>query len=378
MISIWEKETFFAPQDVIIVGSGLVGLWSAFYLKKKHPKLKITIVDRGVIPTGASTRNAGFACFGSLTELMHDAQTMGTDKMLEVTEMRFKGMQSIQKHFKKKTIDLEWCGGYELLNANLLSTDNLHSNMAYINRLLTAITGTKQTFTTADKKIAAFGFANTKHLVQNKLEGALHSGKLLQKLVQQVQCLGVQVLTGIEIKNFEEANGQIELTCHPLFKLTASQLLVCTNAFAKELLPHLDIVPARGQILLTSPVKDLPFKGTFHSEEGYYYFRNFGNAVLLGGARHKAFDEEQTHAMTTSGKVQTHLEDYLNEVVLPHHKNQYSIINRWSGIMAMGGEKMPIVKQLTARIFCAVRMSGMGVALAPTVAQDVSKLMWQH
>lgn len=74
MVSVWEKETFFAPQDIIIAGSGFVGLWSAFYLKKRNPKLKITIRDKGIIPTGASTRNAGFACFGSLTELLADEQ----------------------------------------------------------------------------------------------------------------------------------------------------------------------------------------------------------------------------------------------------------------------------------------------------------------
>jgi glycine/D-amino acid oxidase-like deaminating enzyme len=45
MISIWEKESFYAPQDVVIVGSGFVGLWSALQLKKRNPKLKITIVD---------------------------------------------------------------------------------------------------------------------------------------------------------------------------------------------------------------------------------------------------------------------------------------------------------------------------------------------
>jgi hypothetical protein len=33
--------------------------------------------------------------------------------------------------------------------------------------------------------------------------------------------------------------------------------------------------------------------------------------------------------------------------------------------MAMGAEKTPIVKQLSERQFCAVRLSGMGVALAP-------------
>src|SRR5277367_3561877 len=60
LLSIWEKESFFAPADIVIAGSGLVGLWSAYYLKKKAPRLSITVVERGLIPSGASTRNAGF------------------------------------------------------------------------------------------------------------------------------------------------------------------------------------------------------------------------------------------------------------------------------------------------------------------------------
>ena len=114
MISIWEKETFFAPQDIIIIGSGFVGLWSAFQLKRKQPLLRITILERGLIPTGASTRNAGFACFGSLSELVHDGHLMGTDKMLELVAMRFKGLERIQKFFKAEKIDFALTGGYEL------------------------------------------------------------------------------------------------------------------------------------------------------------------------------------------------------------------------------------------------------------------------
>ena len=101
-VSIWEKESFYAPKDVIIIGSGLAGLWTALYLKKKKPGISVTIVDRGIIPTGASTRNAGFACFGSLTELLHDAATNGEDKMLALVEMRYRGLQRIQKVFGKK------------------------------------------------------------------------------------------------------------------------------------------------------------------------------------------------------------------------------------------------------------------------------------
>jgi aspartate oxidase len=38
MVSVWEKETFFAPQDVVIAGSGFAGLWSAFFIKNHHQK----------------------------------------------------------------------------------------------------------------------------------------------------------------------------------------------------------------------------------------------------------------------------------------------------------------------------------------------------
>jgi glycine/D-amino acid oxidase-like deaminating enzyme len=137
----------------------------------------------------------------------------------------------------------------------------------------------------------------------------------------------------------------------------------------------LDIIPARGQVLVTSGIKDLPWQGSFHSDEGYYYFRNLGKKVLLGGARNKAFREEETTQMQISDTIQNELERYLDEVILPNNKGQYTIDYRWSGIMAMGSEKMPIVKEVEPNIFCAVRMSGMGVALAPVAGQTVSKLM---
>lgn len=376
MISIWERESFFAQQDIIIVGNGFVGLWSAFHLKKKKPNLRITIVDRGVIPTGASTRNAGFACFGSLSELIHDGKSTGAEKMLQLVEMRYKGLAVIQKYFCKKEIDFDLCGGYELYDeGDRKSSKKIVHNIEYLNSLLKPITKTKQTFKLIDNKIAGFGFGKTKHLIKNKLEGYLHSGKLVQALLRTVQEMGVQLFTSTEIKNFKRINGKIELRTNQPFNLVANQVLICTNAFAKELLPELDIVPVRGQVLVTSEITNLPWKGSFHSDEGFYYFRNIGKKVLLGGARNKAFLQEETTQMEITTNIQGELERYLNEVVLPKHKGQYTIDYRWTGIMAMGSEKMPIIKEMEPNVFCAVRMSGMGVALAPIVGKAVTKLM---
>jgi gamma-glutamylputrescine oxidase len=375
MVSVWEKETFFAPQDVVIAGSGFAGLWSAFFIKKKDPSSKVTVLDRGYIPAGASTRNAGFACFGSLSELIYDSKTFGTGKMLELVEKRYIGLETIGKYFKPASIDFDICGGYELYEPHRITGSRLSEDIDYMNSLLRGVTGKKKIFKRDDKKISDFGFADTQHLVKNNYEGYLHSGKLLRSLLQKVQSMGVQVFNDFEVKRFEPTGKGLEIYTNHDIKFTSKQLLVCTNAFAKQLLPDLDIVPARGQVLLTSSLKNLPWKGSFHSDEGFYYFRNLGNRVLLGGARNKAFEAERTGEMAITGFIQSQLENYLDRVILPGRKTDYVIEQRWSGIMAMGDEKLPVIKQVQPQVFCAVRMSGMGVALAPVVAQEVTKMM---
>jgi phosphotransferase system IIA component len=43
--------------------------------------------------------------------------------------------------------------------------------------------------------------------------------------------------------------------------------------------------------------------------------------------------------------------------------------------MAVGKEKKPLIQKINDHIFCAVRMSGMGVALAPQVGKIVAGML---
>jgi len=372
--SVWEKETFFAHKDVIIVGSGLVGLWSAYYLKKAAPQARILVAERGIIPTGASTRNAGFACIGSATELLADARKIGEQSMLEIVAMRYEGLQRIKKVFGNKEIQYERYGGYELItDAQYTRLKQLKNDLGWLNIILRKAIKDQKTFRIADKKIKNFGFKHTSHLIESKAEAQLHSGKLLQALLRKVQGMGVEVMTQTEVKNFEKASDKITLQTNLPVTLSCSQLLICTNGFATQLLPKIDVAPVRGQVLVTSPIKKLPFKGTFHFDEGFYYFRNLGNRVLLGGARNKAMQEENSDSLVTTDLIQEELERFLKEVILPRQK--YTIEHRWSGIMGMGSGKFPIIKRVEKNVYCAVRLSGMGVALSPVVGDIVARQM---
>jgi len=378
-LSFWEKESFFAPQDIIIIGSGFVGLWSALQLILKHPSYKITILEKGLIPTGASTRNAGFSCFGSPSELLGDVELMGEEKMWQLVNMRYKGLLEIKKHFSKEMIDYDACGGYECFTANSKDWEECNLKLDWLNDGLKNITGETNLFKIKDEAIKTFGFNGFKHLIENRLEAGLQPGKLIQVLLKKVQSLGVQVLTNIEVESYQNVGNNINVKTsisvneNENLHLTCKQLLLCTNAFTKKLFPKVDIVPNRGQVLITAPIKNLAIKGTFHFDKGYYYFRNVGDRLLLGGARNKAFGEENTDTMQTTTLIQAALQYFIKEHLLP--ETTYTISDAWSGIMAMGGDKTPIIQAIDEHVFCCVRMSGMGVALAPMAAIQVVKLM---
>lgn len=367
-ISIWEAETFYTPQDFIIVGAGFTGLWTAFFLKQKYPSKSVSVVERGAVPDGASLRNAGFACFGSYTEILSDIKTMGYEKTFQLVKGRFDGLKTIRQYFNESLFDYNNFGGYELI-----TNDDALNRLDEINNFVSSITEAKETYVLKDNYIERFGFQKVKHIIENSFEGGFHPGKLVMELIKKLVSMNVQFRFGTEIKEVEENENAVLLHTMDKSILKAGHVFLCTNAFTKSLLPNVDIVPARGQILLTEPIPNLQVKGAFHFDEGYYYFRNLNNRILLGGARNTSFETEYTLEPFTSLPVQQALENFLSTVILPGRKPQ--IEHRWAGIMAMGSEKYPIVKQINKRTLCAVRLSGMGVALAPTLAKQLVEMV---
>ena len=114
MFSYWEQQSF-TNYHYVVVGGGLVGLSTALSLKELHPQASILILERGVIPSGASTRNAGFACFGSLTELLSDMATLGAEGAQQLVADRWLGLQMLRERIGDDQLGYQCCGGCELL-----------------------------------------------------------------------------------------------------------------------------------------------------------------------------------------------------------------------------------------------------------------------
>ncbi len=371
-LSYWENNTYFHSVDVAIIGSGIVGLSAALSLKKKNKKQKIIILERGFLPMGASSKNAGFACFGSASELLDDLKTHSESEVGALVEKRWNGLQRLTNNLGKKNIDFHNWGGYEVFDSNS-EFNRCADKIDYLNKLTKPIIGKSKIYKVADDKIKTFGFKGVHHLILNTAEGQIDTGKMISTLINKVRDLGVEIINGFSVKTINDDANRVEIISENDFAFKVKKVIVATNGFAQQLLPKYDVQPARAQVIITQPIKNLKLKGTFHYQSGYYYFRNVGDRILFGGGRNLDFETEKTSDFGLTDVVQNKLEDMLQKMIIPYTKPHIDM--RWSGIMGVGKQKKSIVKVVSKNIFCAVRMGGMGVAIGSLVGEEVAELL---
>jgi glycine/D-amino acid oxidase-like deaminating enzyme len=368
-LSYWEIKTWLTDVDFAVIGSGIVGLSCALNLKHKYPSAKVLVLEKGMLPQGASTKNAGFACFGSLSEIIDDLKSHTPDEVLQLVKKRIEGLQLLRETLGDRAIDYQELGGYELfLDSDTVLYDSCLEKQDGINHLLYPVFKSE----VFSWKPNQFKFGNIKpNYSFNKYEGQIDTGKMMDALLIKAQKEGIKILNNCQVDSFSEDHSSVKVkTQH--FSFSTEHLLIATNGFASKLLPE-SVKPARAQVLITKPIKDLHIKGTFHLDQGYYYFRNIDSRILFGGGRNLDFKTEETSEFGQTHIIQHKLEELLARTILPN--TDFEIDQRWSGIMGIGLQKNPIVKQLSNRVYCGVRLGGMGVAIGSLVGKELANLI---
>jgi glycine/D-amino acid oxidase-like deaminating enzyme len=374
MWSYWEKKSFMEGFDLVLVGSGIVGLFAALDYKLRFPHKEVALIEGSTIPQGASTKNAGFACIGSPSELLDDIQSMGEEKVMELIHMRWQGLAKLRGVLGDAKIDYKPTGNVELFRKEEqdLAAHCLHK-MDFLNDLMQNAMGQSDVFSplALDRLPRIQGLSGA---LFNAAEGLIDTGKMMRALLAKTLGAGVLLLNGRKMLGYESHSQGVEIQLEGGMVLKTEKLLICTNAFGKTPAHWPEQIQAfRNQVFVFAcPNHGVPPAG-YHMDQGYLYFRTLdSDHLLIGGGRNHFPKEESTLDFGNTPQVEQHLQNLLEELLGRYLSKP---LVKWSGIIAMGESKVPIVKKIDDRVGLAVRLGGMGVAIGSLVGAQGASLM---
>ena len=254
-LSYWEQNSFIGRPDLLVIGSGIVGLTSALEFRRRFPQAIITVVERSPVAAGGSTRNAGFACFGSISEILNDLKNHNEQTVIGLIRARWEGLARLRKLLGDQNIDYKGTGNFEIFrdqDGDLF--EQCHSAIPEMNDLMEAATGERHVFKEQDKVISTMGLGKTAHLIWNKAEGMINTGKMMRALIQLAHQQNIQILNGVGVKSLSSENNHVAVQLDNNWEIKANRVIVATNGFARQLLPDISVHPARNLVLITQPL----------------------------------------------------------------------------------------------------------------------------
>ncbi len=144
--SYWEREEWLKPSGLLVIGGGITGASAALFYKQAFPEKEVLIVDKGFFPEGASTRNAGFACIGSISEHLADLQTSDEDTVFERIERRWNGLKLLRQTIGEEPMDYRQTGGCEIFTEQT-KFDASRKQISWFNRQLKERIGLEDVYT---------------------------------------------------------------------------------------------------------------------------------------------------------------------------------------------------------------------------------------
>lgn len=352
--SFWEREEWLNPPHLFVVGAGIVGASTALFYKQQHPDHDVVVADRGFAPYGASTRNAGFACIGSISEHLADLTKVGEETVFNRIERRWNGLKLLRKTIGDENMDYIHTGGYEIFS-DQEKFEQSGEQIDRMNQILEKRLGVEEVYSSTGYE----GYP----AIKNRVEGAINSGKMMRYLHEKLSKAGVRVWWNCPVTSVQSNR----VILNDSVEINPKKIVLAVNGFVSKL-ADVPVKPARGYVFITKPIPNFKWRAIFHFNEGYVYFRNVGDRLLLGGGRDQAIEEETIDQFGTNQTIKNYLLNFAKDVI--NIPPDFEIDMEWSGIMGMTETKEPIIQEIEPNVWAAAGLSGMGIAIGMQVAKE--------
>lgn len=340
-VSLWQDKSSTQESipefDVVVIGAGIAGLSSAYWLKKICPEFKVAVVEKYEIGSGATGRNAGFMTCGSVEHYNRLVEKHGAQEASEIWRFSEENLEWLKKEIiatKEEELLFDQKGSF-----SLASTENEFSELKKSAELMKehGIQVEVMDQEQVEKRLGAQGFVGG---IKYLGDASIHPMRLLSRIRELLA--DVKIYENNEVYAIEDnAGGKLVKTSKGHYQ--SSLVVFATNGYSPLLHPYFEekIYPTRGQILALETTKRF-MEGPCYANFVLDYFRQLPTGELvIGGFRQLKKDAEIGYSDETSPEIQTALEKFVRDH-LPQLKDK-KVTHRWSGIMGFSADGQPLV-----------------------------------
>ena len=191
-----------AEYDVVVVGAGLTGLWTAYYLRRADPALRVAVLEQEIAGFGASGRNGGWcsALFPTSWDALVRASSAETALRMHRTMQET--VREVGRVVEREEIDAHYHRG---------GTVTLATSPVQVARLRAAVATARQRgFTEDDERLLEPEEARSMLAARDVLGGtftphcaAVHPARLVRGLARVVEALGVHLFEQTRVERIE-------------------------------------------------------------------------------------------------------------------------------------------------------------------------------
>ena len=350
MTSIWLDEI--APDhypslnedtsaDVAIVGAGIAGVATAYYLTQVG--VKPVVIEARTVAEAASGRNAGFLLAGVAENFVAAARRYGEDRALRIWRFTRHNQELVREIVDREGIacELAWNG-----SAQIAGDDEEWAEV-------------RESAERLKKEAVRVHLVTEDRAAIYEDDGELHPVRYVRALAGAAVGAGARIYDGTRAIAVTKSEVRTERS-----RVRAGAVVVCVNGYSQHLVP-LRVRPVRGQMLASAPVDRRVFERPAYANRGYRYWRQRADgSLLVGGWRDTATDEEVGEGERTTPRIQQQLEGFLRE-----HCPDAKVTHRWAGTMGFSHDALPYVGRLNSGVFVNAGFTGHGMAFAAATAE---------
>lgn len=263
--------------DVAIVGAGYTGLWTAYYLRRRNPDMRIAVVESQVAGFGASGRNGGWC--SALLPMGFDAMaaTHGKDGATRLQRAMNETVDEIGAVAAREAIDCHFAKG---------GTFRAARNPAHVGRMQDEI---------AEHRAYGFGEDDIRWLDRHEAQqlvnvthaeggiytphcAAIHPARLVRGLAHTVEASGVRIFEHTKVLEIQPRRLVTDRGV-----IRADHIVRATEGFTPMLPGQArQVIPIYSLMIATEPLPDEFWQATGLGQRATF---NDGRHMIVYGQR---------------------------------------------------------------------------------------------